>query len=93
MFYLLKPPACIGGRRRRRRRDLTDAKSNNGATTVGGILDGGTPAMIEVYSGLYVNEASDTTSKSDFLDEVSKQRVINILPYKTIIIYIYIYYK
>lgn len=39
----------------------------------------GTPATIEVYSGLYVNEASDISSKSDFSDDVFRERVHKIL--------------
>lgn len=38
------PPQCVGGRRRRQAKDLSE----------------GTPATIEVYSGLYVNEAIDS---------------------------------
>lgn len=38
-------------------------------------LDGGTPATIEVYSGLYVNEASDVGTKSEFTDDVVRERV------------------
>ncbi|XP_048514006.1 cuticlin-4-like isoform X2 [Athalia rosae] len=69
------PPSCDAGRRRRR--DLTDGKSRSDTNTMEGLPDGETPATIEVYSGLYVNEASDASSKFDYLDEVSKERTID----------------
>lgn len=38
-----------------------------------GDKDGSTPATIEVYSGLYVNEATDI--KGDVNDDVAKEKV------------------
>ncbi|XP_015602822.1 uncharacterized protein LOC107271388 isoform X2 [Cephus cinctus] len=64
------PPHCNGLRRRRDLSDKTDGKDIDGA-------DGGTPATIEVYSGLYVNEASDVATKTDYTDEVSRERTID----------------
>lgn len=57
------PPACDGSRRRRQ---------------AGGALpkdeaEEGSPATIEVYSGLYVNEANDL-NRADLLDDVSRER-------------------
>lgn len=69
---LLQPPACNLVSRRRR-----DTADDNAVKGVEG-LDGGTPATIEVYSGLYVNEASDVGSKSDFTDDVFRERVSRI---------------
>lgn len=66
---LLQPPACNSISRRRR-----DTVNDDTVKGVEG-LDGGTPATIEVYSGLYVNEASDVASKSDFTDDVFRERV------------------
>jgi len=63
----LQPPLCNTIARRRRDTD-NEVKNVEG-------LDG-TPATIEVYSGLYVNEASDVGSKSDFSDDVFRERVI-----------------
>lgn len=37
----------------------------------------GTPATIEVYSGLYVNEASDISGRTDSNNEVSRERTLN----------------
>lgn len=62
------PPLCNA--LSRRRRDLTNKDgSENG-------LDGGTPATIEVTSGLYVSEVSDVGAKSEFSDDVSRIRTI-----------------
>lgn len=66
---MLQPPACNSISRRRR-----DTVNDDTVKGVEG-LDGGTPATIEVYSGLYVNEASDVASKSDFTDDVFRERV------------------
>lgn len=63
-----QPPLC--NEVRRRRRDSSAEEKNKAAEG----LDGGTPATIEVYSGLYVNEASDLASRSDFAD-VFRERV------------------
>lgn len=49
----------------RRRRDADSDK------------DGGTPATIEVYSGLYVNEATDI--KGDVSDDIAREKVIGTL--------------
>lgn len=65
---LLQPPLCNSIARRRR-----DAANDDEVKGAEG-LDG-TPATIEVYSGLYVNEASDVGSKSDFSDDVFRERV------------------
>ncbi|KAJ9574705.1 hypothetical protein L9F63_008118, partial [Diploptera punctata] len=54
------PPKCTGNSVGRRRRDADSDK------------DGGTPATIEVYSGLYVNEASDI--KGDVSDDVAREK-------------------
>ncbi|XP_076654224.1 zona pellucida domain-containing protein piopio [Halictus rubicundus] len=62
------PPACNSVSRRRR-----DTANDNAVKNVEG-LDGGTPATIEVYSGLYVNEASDVGSRSDYADDVVRER-------------------
>lgn len=72
----MQPPACNSVSRRRR-----DTANDNTVKGVEG-LDGGTPATIEVYSGLYVNEASDIGSKSDYSEDVFRERVrpINIHP-------------
>ncbi|KAF7417755.1 hypothetical protein HZH68_000408 [Vespula germanica] len=66
------PPLCNAITRRRR-------DTNNGGDNAKNVesLDGGTPATIEVYSGLYVNEASDVSSKSDFTDDVFRERTID----------------
>ncbi|EFN77483.1 Cuticlin-1 [Harpegnathos saltator] len=64
------PPLCNSIVRRRR-----DAADDDEVKGVEG-LDG-TPATIEVYSGLYVNEASDVGSKSDFSEDVFKERAID----------------
>ncbi|XP_011874345.1 PREDICTED: uncharacterized protein LOC105565620 [Vollenhovia emeryi] len=64
------PPLCNSIARRRR-----DAAGDDEVKGVEG-LDG-TPATIEVYSGLYVNEASDIGSKSDFSDDVLRERAID----------------
>nr|CAD7585503.1 unnamed protein product [Timema genevievae] len=57
------PPNCeIGTALTRIRRDSEVKKS-----------DGGSPATIEVYSGLYVNEATDL-SKADVIDDVSREK-------------------
>ncbi|KAH0952059.1 hypothetical protein HN011_008168 [Eciton burchellii] len=64
------PPLCNSIARRRRNAAYDDeVKSVEG-------LDG-TPATIEVYSGLYVNEASDVGSKSDLSDDVFRERTID----------------
>lgn len=70
-ILLLQPPLCNSIARRRR-----DAANDDEVKGVEG-LDG-TPATIEVYSGLYVNEASDV-SKSDFSDDVFKERVSRLV--------------
>ncbi|KDR07206.1 Cuticlin-1, partial [Zootermopsis nevadensis] len=54
------PPTCENNAVRRRRRDTEGDK------------DGGTPATIEVYSGLYVNEATDI--KGDVSDDVAREK-------------------
>lgn len=64
------PPLCNSIARRRR-----DAANDDEVKGAEG-LDG-TPATIEVYSGLYVNEASDVGSKSDFSDDVFRERAID----------------
>ncbi|XP_015522645.1 cuticlin-1 [Neodiprion pinetum] len=69
------PPSCNS--KGRRRRDLPSNKSKGDTNTAEGLPEGETPATIEVFSGLYVNEASDTTSKSDYFNEVSKERTID----------------
>lgn len=53
----IAPPNCGGGRHRRQAKDLSE----------------GTPATIEVYSGLYVNEANDL-AKADLDDSVYSER-------------------
>ncbi|XP_049845301.1 cuticlin-4 isoform X1 [Schistocerca gregaria] len=55
------PPLC--GRRGSRRRRAAKPKD----------AETGTPATIEVYSGLYVNEATDI-SKMDSFDDVSREK-------------------
>ncbi|XP_011643124.1 uncharacterized protein LOC105430964 [Pogonomyrmex barbatus] len=62
------PPLC-NSIARRRRDTANELKGVEG-------LDG-TPATIEVYSGLYVNEASDVGSKADFSDDVFRERAID----------------
>lgn len=57
----------------RRRRRAASARALEDKDTTS--LDGGTPATIEVYSGLYVNEASDIAGKSDLSDDVFRERV------------------
>ncbi|KAG5345961.1 CUT1 protein, partial [Acromyrmex heyeri] len=64
------PPLCNSIIRRRR--DTTNAHEVKGVED----LDG-TPATIEVYSGLYVNEASDVGSKSDFSNDVFRERALD----------------
>ncbi|XP_024887073.1 uncharacterized protein LOC112464360 [Temnothorax curvispinosus] len=64
------PPLCNSIARRRR-----DTANEDEVKGVEG-LDG-TPATIEVYSGLYVNEASDVGSKSDFSDDVFRERALD----------------
>ncbi|XP_063237137.1 cuticlin-4 [Bacillus rossius redtenbacheri] len=59
------PPDCSAGKAlplHRRRREETST-----------LPDGSSPATIEVYSGLYVNEATDL-SKADILDDVSREK-------------------
>jgi len=57
----MQPPSCGNNAVGRRRRDADSDK------------DGGTPATIEVYSGLYVNEATDI--KGDISDDIAKEKV------------------
>jgi hypothetical protein len=77
-ILLLQPPLCNSIARRRRNAAYDDeVKSVEG-------LDG-TPATIEVYSGLYVNEASDVGSKSDLSDDVFRERVSRSLSTLTIL--------
>ncbi|XP_011058382.1 PREDICTED: uncharacterized protein LOC105148371 [Acromyrmex echinatior] len=64
------PPLCNSIIRRRR--DTANAHEVKGVED----LDG-TPATIEVYSGLYVNEASDVGSKSDFSNDVFRERALD----------------
>lgn len=64
----LQPPLCNSIARRRR-----DTADDDEVKGVEGLE--GTPATIEVYSGLYVNEASDVASKSDLSDDVFRERV------------------
>ncbi|XP_018044227.1 PREDICTED: uncharacterized protein LOC108684426 [Atta colombica] len=64
------PPLCNSIVRRRR--DTANAHEVKGVED----LDG-TPATIEVYSGLYVNEASDVGSKSDFSNDVFRERALD----------------
>ncbi|XP_043281132.1 uncharacterized protein pio [Venturia canescens] len=66
------PPLCNEVARRRR-----EATGRALAEKEGTTLDGETPATIEVYSGLYVNEASDLAGKSDFSDDVFRERTID----------------
>ncbi|KYN05042.1 Cuticlin-1 [Cyphomyrmex costatus] len=66
----LQPPLCNSIARRRR--DTANAHETKGIED----LDG-TPATIEVYSGLYVNEASDVSSKSDFSNDVFRERALD----------------
>jgi len=54
------PPSCGNNAVKRRRRDADSDK------------DGGTPATIEVYSGLYVNEATDI--KGDVSDDIAREK-------------------
>lgn len=54
------PPPCGNNAVGRRRRDADSDK------------DGGTPATIEVYSGLYVNEATDI--KGDVNDDIAREK-------------------
>lgn len=54
------PPSCGKNAVGRRRRDTDGDK------------DGGTPATIEVYSGLYVNEATDI--KGDVNDDIAREK-------------------
>lgn len=68
LIFRLQPPLCNSIARRRRDANDDEVKGVEG-------LDG-TPATIEVYSGLYVNEVSDVSSKSDFSDDVFRERVI-----------------
>ncbi|KAG5335077.1 CUT1 protein, partial [Acromyrmex charruanus] len=65
------PPLCNSIIRRRR--DTANAHEVKGEVED---LDG-TPATIEVYSGLYVNEASDVGSKSDFSNDVFRERALD----------------
>ncbi|KAK0175305.1 hypothetical protein PV327_009065 [Microctonus hyperodae] len=67
------PPLCNELSRRRRRAASARALEDKDTTS----LDGGTPATIEVYSGLYVNEASDIAGKSDLSDDVFRERTID----------------
>lgn len=53
----ITPPNCGGGRSRRQAKDLSE----------------GTPATIEVYSGLYVNEANDL-AKAELDDSVYSEK-------------------
>jgi len=61
----MQPPSCGNNSVKRRRRDADSDK------------DGGTPATIEVYSGLYVNEATDI--KGDVSDDIAREKVIGTL--------------
>lgn len=58
------PPTCDGSRRRRQAADGVVPKDAE---------QDGSPATIEVYSGLYVNEANDA-NRADLLDDVSRER-------------------
>ena len=68
LSHCLQPPLC--NEVARRKRDATGRALDDKEVAT---LDGGTPATIEVYSGLYVNEASDVASKSP--DDVFRERV------------------
>lgn len=57
-----QPPDCNRIPGVRRRRQIGNSTEEEGA-----------PATIEVYSGLYVNEASD--GKNDIIDQVQKEKV------------------
>ncbi|XP_015115819.1 uncharacterized protein LOC107040304 [Diachasma alloeum] len=65
------PPECneVGRRKREATGRAIDDKDSVGFD--------GTPATIEVYSGLYVNEASDLGGKTDPIDDVFRERTIN----------------
>lgn len=65
MGYCPQPPKC--GANRLRRQANTDSGE-------------GTPATIEVYSGLYVNEANDLAKAGIDEDSVYSQKV-NIINY------------
>jgi hypothetical protein len=61
-LVVFQPPSCGKSVVGRQRRDTDGDK------------DGGTPATIEVYSGLYVNEATDI--KGDVNDDIAREKVI-----------------
>ncbi|XP_034951821.1 uncharacterized protein [Chelonus insularis] len=65
------PPLCNEINRKRRETPVRALEDKDSST-----LDG-TPATIEVYSGLYVNEASDLGGKSDLSDDVFRERTID----------------
>ncbi|XP_074107372.1 zona pellucida domain-containing protein piopio [Cotesia typhae] len=62
------PPSCNEISRRKRATGRLDDKD---------VALDGTPATIEVYSGLYVNEASDLGGKSELTDDVFRERTID----------------
>ena len=63
--FIYQPPHCErGGSEGRIRRQIGGSNSTD---------EEGAPATIEVYSGLYVNEATD--GKNDLVDNVHKEKV------------------
>lgn len=61
--FILQPPNC-SSRKRFRREDQT--------------LEDESPATIEVYSGLYVNEGADSGNPEQ-MDQVAREKVCGIL--------------
>lgn len=67
LFHLLQPSTCGGSSSTRSRRQAGAESSDS---------DGSTPATIEVYSGLYVNEANDLAKAGQEDDSVFSEKVI-----------------
>ena len=91
LFVVLQPPNCSAGRPRRQAGKDPSASSSDavGSSEVGS--DEGTPATIEVYSGLYVNEANDLAkAAADDDDSVYSEKVITHrdIPLTVALIYI-----
>lgn len=68
-MHVFQLPSCNEIRKRRQtsERFLDETKDR--------LSIDGTPATIEVYSGLYVNEASDLSGRMDSNNDVSRERV------------------
>lgn len=71
LSLFLQPPNCSPPSTNRLRRQATSPSG----TSSGGAVGEGTPATIEVYSGLYVNEANDLAKAGLDGDSVYSEKV------------------